>query len=110
MTIRFPKVRITDNRPPGVAASPTTGARTTTRATRGGSVQQLSGLDHLSRIESKMQDEHDKAVAYYPVALLRSVYEDIHARHLCDRKNPESRWLMHRKAACLRRLSELKPI
>lgn len=101
--IRFPKVRITDHRPPG-AGSPSPLERR--GATRGGSV---TGLDYLTASQRREAEQHDRAVKDYGPALLDSAYEDLKARPANDRKNPEHRWIMARRAALLRRATQPFP-
>jgi heme-degrading monooxygenase HmoA len=76
--IRFAKVRTTDHRPAS------------------------SGLEQLERIQAREAAEHDKAVADYSPQLLQSAWEDLNARHAWDRKDPEHRWIMARRAALMR--------
>lgn len=61
-----------------------------------------SGLDHLERIQAREAAEHDKAVADYSPQLLQSTWEDLNARQAWDRKDPEHRWIMARRAALMR--------
>jgi hypothetical protein len=95
--IRIPKVRITDHRPPGAGAPSPLERR---GATRGGS---MTGLDLLSESQRREAAEHDRAVADYSPATVEAAWNDLNARQAWDRKDPEHRWVMARRAA-LRRL------
>ena len=98
MRIRPAKVRVTNYRPPGAGAS-----RPLERATvtRGGS---MTGLDHLDAINRQEAAEHDRAIADYDEDTLLAIACDLGKRYACNRKDPEQRWVMARKAAVLRLL------
>ena len=68
----------------------------------------MTGLEHLARIQKAEAVEHDRAVADYPAWLLESAYEDLEARVVFDRKNPEHRWVMARRAALKRAAMRMK--
>lgn len=93
--MRFSKVRITDYRPPPRAGgrSPLDGSRS---RTNGGSV---SGLDHLTERQRREAAEHDRNVAGYSPEMVAAAFADLNERRAFDRKDPESRWIMARKAA-----------
>lgn len=91
--MRIAKVRTTNFRPTAGKPSPV-GRRTA--ATTGGS---MTGLDQLDTIQRREAAEHDRAIASYPPELVAAAYEDLHRRNAYDRKNPEQRWVMARKAA-----------
>ena len=96
--IQFPKVRITDNRPTRAGArSPLDGSRS---RTNGGSV----GLECLTTIQQREAAEHDRAVRDYEPETVEAAFMDLAGRPVSDRKNPEHRWIMNRRAA-LRRLA-----
>lgn len=95
-----PIVRITDHRPPGAGGNPSLERR---GATRGGSVAGMSGLDHLTESQRRSAAEHDRAVRDYSPETVEAAWFDLDARKAWDRKDPEQRWVMDRKAA-LRRL------
>lgn len=96
MSIRFPKVRITDNRPRAGSPSP---LERTTCATRGGS---MTGLERLATYQQREAAEHDRAVRDYSPDLVATAYDDLDSREAWNRKDPEHRWTMARKAALLR--------
>jgi|GEM_PF-3211676 len=52
---------------------------------------------------------HDQAVAGYGLDLLKAVAADLGKRFAVDRKEPEQRWIMDRKAAVVRRMNQLLP-
>lgn len=81
MKIRIPKVRIT--RPAGPLAK--------------------DGLDYLSESERRTAAEHDRAIQDYAPATVAAAWNDLQGREVWDRKNPEHRWVLARRAA-LRRL------
>ena len=96
--MKLAKSRITDFRPPPRAGafSPVERRR---GATTGGSVAAMTGLDHLDAIARREAMEHDRAVAGYSRDLLADVWDDLCRRPAYDRKNPEHRWILARKAA-----------
>jgi len=96
--IRFAKVRITP--PPGAGAKPPLERAS---VTRGGSVGKMDGLDHLAAIHRREAEEHDRNVRDYSPATVAAAWEDLSSRDAWDRKNPEHRWVLERRAA-LRRL------
>lgn len=57
----------------------------------------------------RRSNEHDLAIASYGIGLLQAVAADLGKRFASDRKDPEQRWVMDRKAAVLRRLSQIQP-
>ena len=91
--IKFPKVRITDNRPTAAKSSP---VERRAGATTGGSV---SGLDYLEAIQSREKAEHDRAIRDYDEDTLLAAAEDLAKRRAWDRRNAEHRWIMGRVAA-----------
>lgn len=95
--MRISKVRITDHRPGAGKPSPV-GRRTA--ATTGGS---MTGLDHLAAIQAREAAEHDRAVAHYSPRLIEAAYNDLMEHETWDRKNPEHRWVLARRAALRRR-------
>lgn len=85
--MRFAKVRTTNYR---TGSAPTT------------------GLDHLAANNAHEADQHDRAVKHYPPHLIDSALTDINRLGpLTNRKDPETRWFMARKAALLRKASKL---
>lgn len=60
------------------------------------------GLERLHAIQAAEIAEHDKAVAGYPPSLLEAAYDDLSKRKAFDRKDPEQRWIMSRRAALRR--------
>jgi hypothetical protein len=96
--VRIAKVRTQNFRPPPtVGNSSPVGRRTA--ATTGGSV---SGLDALEAIQRREAAEHDRAVAGYEPETALAAFEDLQRRNAWERKNPEHRWIMARKAALAR--------
>lgn len=67
-----------------------------------------SGLEALAAIQKREQAEHDRAVANYGPTLLQSVFDDLSKRNAWNRKDHEQRWIMARKAACVRRAQAIK--
>ena len=63
----------------------------------------MTGLDYLTAIQQREATEHDKAVRDYAPQTVEAAWNDLSARDVWDRKNPEHRWVMARRAA-LRRL------
>lgn len=82
--MKLSKVRITDHRPQAFSPPAT-------------------GLDHWSRIETAMQAEHDKAIAGYSNETAFAALSDL-GRRTTTTKDPESRWIRHRRAALARKL------
>jgi len=64
----------------------------------------MTGLEHLTASQAKEQAEHDKAVATYEEETLLAAAKDLGARRVHDRRDPEHRWVMGRRAAVLRSL------
>ncbi len=95
MSIRFSKVRVTDNRPAGLGG--------THILHHGMGRPLMSGLDHLSESQKREAAAHDKAVRDYSPETVAAAWDDLSARNAWDKKDPEHRWVMARKAA-LRRL------
>jgi|694.fasta_scaffold35019_7 hypothetical protein len=98
MSLRIAKVRTQNFRPPPTVGKPSPVGRRTA-ATTGGSVSGVSGLDALEAIQRREAAEHDRAVAGYEPEMVAAAYEDLHRRNAWERKNPEHRWIMARKAA-----------
>lgn len=97
--MRISKVRITDHRPPGAGRrSPLERAT----VTRGGSVGK-TGLDYLTESQKREAAEHDRNVRDYSPETVEAAWFDLTARNAWDKKSPEHRWVMARRAA-LRRL------
>lgn len=97
--MRISKVRITDNRPPPTAGKPSPVGRRHVATTGGG----VTGLDYLEAAQQREAAEHDRAVRDYEPETVALAWDDLTARNCWDRKNPEHRWVMARRAA-LRRL------
>ena len=95
--MRISKVRITDHRPRAGRQSPLEADR----LSRGGS---MAGLDYLEAAQKREAAEHDKAVRDYDPQTVEAAFMDLAGRPVSDRKNPEHRWVMARRAA-LRRLA-----
>jgi len=97
--IKFPKVRITDNRPTRAgASSPLDGSCS---LTNGGN---FSGLDYLTTIQQREAMEHDRAILGYGEETLLAAAQDLGHRRCWNRKDHEHRWVMGRVAAILRAL------
>lgn len=75
------------------------------RTTNYGSGAPASGLDWLAASQLKDALEHDKCIAGYSEETLRAAARDLGQRLANNRKDPEQRWVMARKAAVLRKLS-----
>ena len=84
--MKFANVRITDNRPAGARPA-------------------MTGLDHLAENQRREAETHDKFVRDYSLETAEAAWEDLNSRPAYDSKNPEHRWVMHRRAA-LARLAE----
>lgn len=97
-TIRFSKVRVTDNRPPPRAGAISPVERN--RATTGGSV---TGLERLTASQAREIAEHDANVRDYKPETVAAAYADVCAKlRLHDLEPQELRWLKARKAALMR--------
>jgi hypothetical protein len=103
MSLRIAKVRTQNFRPPPTVGKPSPVGRRTA-ATTGGSVSGVSGLDALEAIQRREAAEHDRAVAGMETELLMEIAIDLGRRRVWNRKDPEQRWVMARKAAVLRSL------
>lgn len=92
--MRMAKVRITrpGGNPPLEAA----------KLTRGGSVGR-SGLEYQPQSQKREAAEHDRAIRDYDPATVEAAWNDLNAREVWNKKDPEHRWVMARRAA-LRRL------
>ena len=64
----------------------------------------MTGLEHLTAIQEKGKRQHDGAVAGYGEELCLAILADLGKRAAWNRKDPEHRWVMERKAAVLRKL------
>jgi hypothetical protein len=73
-------------------------------STTGGS---MTGLDYLEAIQKREAAEHDKAVRDYTPHTVEAAWNDLAGRECWNRKDPEHRWIMSRRAAVLRRLRVL---
>ncbi len=82
--MKFAKVKTTDYRPQAPA-------------------KPASGLDQWSATERAMQTEHDRAVKSYGRQTATAALEDI-AHRSGSSKDPEYRWIRHRRAALQRKL------
>ena len=96
--LRIAKVRITNHRPP------TAGSRSPLEAARLTSGGNLTGLDYLTAVQEREKREHDRAVRDYDEETLLAAAQDLGKRMAWDRKDPEARWVMARKAALMRAL------
>jgi hypothetical protein len=66
-----------------------------------------TGLDYLERINAEENATHDAWVRDLSLGTLKAIWEDLAHRPAWDRKNPEQRWTMGRRAAVGRRLAAL---
>lgn len=67
-----------------------------------------TGLDYLAANNAHEADQHDRAVKHYPPHLIDSALTDINRLGpLTNRKDPDTRWRMARKAALLRKAAKL---
>lgn len=64
----------------------------------------MSGLEHLASLQAKEAADHDNAVATLNPSIVIAAANDLSRRHAHNRKDPEQRWVMGRKAALLRRI------
>ena len=105
--MRIAKVRITSHRPPGQGASQPlerTNARPGAEARPALRISQPSpGLDQWDRTEAAMAAEHNRNVASYSRQTAQAALADIGPRAATG-KDPESRWIRHRRAALARKL------
>ena len=88
MKIKFAKVRVTR---PG-ASSPL--ERET--VTKGGS---MTGLDYLTESQKREAATHDAFVRDYNAETISEAFDDLSSRTAYDKRNPEHRWVMGRRAA-----------
>lgn len=94
MKARRPVSTIRDYRPPSAGATRTTGAPA--GATRGGSLPAFSRPNDA--------DQHDNEARRLPDQTLVAAAEDLNARKVWDQKDPETRWVLARRAALLREI------
>ncbi len=73
------------------------------RITRPARPLAMDGLEHLALIHRREAAEHDRNVRDYSPATVAAAWDDLAGREAWDRKNPEHRWVLERRAA-LRRL------
>lgn len=101
MKARRPVSTVIDYRPPSAGANRTTGAPAS--ATRGGSLPVLTRPNEA--------DQHDREARRLPDQTLVAAAEDLNARKVWDQKDPETRWVLARRAALLREIRRrgLKP-
>ncbi len=66
-----------------------------------------SYANHASR-EAKAAAEHDRAVSGCSPAALAAMAKDLGARHVHNLRDPESRWVLGRRAAVLRKLGAMQ--
>lgn len=86
MKIRFAKVRVSNQR-----TAPAT-----------------VGLDRLTDSQRRDADTHDKFVRDYTAEMLAEAFDDLEHRAVYDRRDPEHRWVMGRRAALARAASRMK--
>lgn len=92
MKIRFAKVRTTDHRPAGAAASPAG----------------MTGLDHLAARQRREAEQHDRNVRDYTPPMAQAAYADLHDRSLAGLDYMEKAWIQGRRAALLRLGTRMK--
>jgi hypothetical protein len=104
MSIRLSKVRRTDYRPAGAPAAPKATVRRKAKAPAVLAIapREMDAFDHIARIQRSEAQEHDAAIRAYPDHLLIAAGEDLLSRSAWDRKDPEQRWVMSRRAAIQR--------
>ncbi len=100
--IRLAKVRIIP--PPGAGGKSPLEAD---RLTRGGSVGK-TGLDFLMESQKREAASHDAFLRDYSPETLQAAWEDLKDRPAWDKKDQEHRWVMARRAALLRRGSQMR--
>jgi len=65
----------------------------------------MTGMDHLNRIQQQEAADHDKAVCTLSNRTLIAAAKDLSKRPPAyNRKDPEQRWTMARKAALRREI------
>lgn len=96
MRIKLAKVRVT--RPGG--ESPL--ERET--VTRGGS---LTGPDYLTENQKREAATHDAFIRDYSLETISEAFDDLSNRVAFDKRNPEHRWVMGRRAALARKAQSL---
>ena len=102
MNLRRPKSTVTDYRPPGAGARSPLERDSQPRPRAAASPETC--WDAKGRRDAAEAAQHDKWVATLSPATLQAVAKDLANRCPHDRRDPEQRWLMGRKAAVLRRL------
>ncbi len=100
--IRLAKVRITP--PPGAGAKSSVERAT---ATTGGACSK-TGLDFLTESQKREAASHDAFLRDYSPETLQAAWEDLKDRPAWDKKDPEHRWVMARRAALLRAGQKMK--
>lgn len=89
--MRPARVRTTDYRPQPAGGKPA-----------------MTGLDHLAVNQGRDAAEHDRWVATYSAEMLEAAWDDLSRRAAWDRKNPEHRWVMGRRAAIARAAARME--
>lgn len=64
----------------------------------------MNGLKHLQENQQRDALEHDKAVSILSAATVIAAAKDLMGRCAHNRKDPEQRWTMERKAALRREI------
>ncbi len=93
--MRISRVRRTDYRPPG-AGTPRPPERQAARP----------GAAASPDPEAREAAEHDRNVAGLPPATVIAAARDLCARRVFNHRDPESRWILSRRAALLRRIRD----
>ena len=76
--MRLSKVRVTDHRPKAAG---------------------MTGLDYLTASQAREAAEHDRNIRDYTPGMVHAAWEDLQGRKAFDKKDPEQRWVMARRAA-----------
>ena len=109
--IRLSKVRRVDYRPaailPMALPAPAPAPRPAPRP-RPAAPANMTGLDHLEAIHRAESARHDLVVRDYNDATLIAAAEDLLSRAAWDRKDPEQRFIMSRRAALQREILRRK--
>jgi hypothetical protein len=99
-TFRRPKSRVTDYRPPGDLGRPP--------LERGNARPGAAAWDDYASRQKAEAVHHDKWLEGLSEATLCAIAKDLGAVFTNNRRDPVERWQMGRKAAVLRKLSQLR--
>lgn len=79
------------------------------RVTRpGGEVREtVTGLDYLTESQKREAATHDAFIRDYNLETISEAFDDLSNRVAFDKRNPEHRWVMGRRAALARKAQSL---